>query len=47
MAYQVTLNPSEHSFSVEENEYILDAALRQGIAFPFQCKTGSCATCLG
>lgn len=47
MSYQVTLKPSEHSFVVEENEYILDAALRQGIAFPYQCKTGSCATCLG
>jgi len=47
MSYQVTLKPSEHSFTVEENETILDAALRQGIAFPYQCKTGSCATCLG
>ena len=47
MSYQVTLKPSEHVFLVEENEYILDAALRQGIGFPYQCKTGSCATCLG
>lgn len=47
MAYQVTLKPSKHTFSVDENEFILDAALRQGIAFPYQCKTGSCATCLG
>ncbi|MCL4107954.1 UNVERIFIED_CONTAM: hypothetical protein GTU68_016982 [Idotea baltica] len=47
MSYQVTLKPSEHVFSVEEDEFILDAALRQGIAFPYQCRTGSCATCLG
>ena len=47
MSYKVSLKPSDHSFVVEENEYILDAALRQGIAFPYQCKTGSCATCLG
>lgn len=47
MSYQVTLKPSEHTFNVDENEFILDAALRQGIAFPYQCKTGSCATCLG
>jgi len=39
MSYQVKLKPSEHVFSVEENEFILDAALRQGIAFPYQCKT--------
>ena len=47
MSYQVTLKPSEHEFTVEENEFILDAALRQGIAFPYQCRTGSCGTCLG
>lgn len=47
MPYQVTLKPSEHQFTVEENEFILDAALLHGIAFPYQCKTGSCATCLG
>lgn len=47
MTYQVTLKPSGHEFPVEENEFILDAAIRQGIAFPYQCKTGSCATCLG
>jgi len=47
MPYRVTLKPSDHSFLVDENEFILDAALRQGIAFPYQCKTGSCATCLG
>ena len=47
MAYQVTLQPSEHTFEVEENELILDAALRQGIGFPYGCRSGSCGTCLG
>ncbi len=47
MSYQVTLQPSEHTFVVEENELILDAALRQGIGFPYGCRTGSCGTCLG
>ena len=47
MPYQVTLKPSNHTFQVEDNEFILDAALRQGINFPYQCRTGSCGTCLG
>ena len=47
MSYQVTLQPSEHTFEVEESEFILDAALRQGIAFPYGCRSGSCGTCLG
>lgn len=47
MSYQVTLQPSEHIFNVEENELILDAALRQGIDLPYGCKSGSCGTCLG
>ena len=47
MSYQVTVQPSGHQFDVEENEFILDAALRQGIAFPYGCRSGSCGTCLG
>ncbi len=47
MSYQVTVQPSGHTFEVEENEFILDAALRQGIAFPYGCRSGSCGTCLG
>ncbi len=47
MPYKVTLQPSEHSFEVEENELILDAALRHGIGFPYGCRSGSCGTCLG
>ncbi|TCJ83016.1 CDP-6-deoxy-delta-3,4-glucoseen reductase [Cocleimonas flava] len=47
MSYKVTLQPSEHTFEVEENELILDAALRQGVGFPYGCRSGSCGTCLG
>ncbi len=45
--YQVMLQPSGHTFSVNKNEFILEAALRQDIAFPNGCRTGSCGTCLG
>lgn len=47
MTHQVKLLPSNHAFEVKENEFILDAALRQGIAFPYGCRSGSCGTCLG
>ncbi len=45
--FQVTLQPSGHTFTVKKDEFILEAALRQDIAFPYGCKTGSCGTCLG
>lgn len=47
MTFKITLKESGHTFEAEENEFILGAALRQGIAFPYGCKTGSCGTCLG
>lgn len=47
MKYQITVQPSGHVFEANENEYILDAALRQGISFPYGCRSGSCGTCLG
>ena len=47
MSYQITLQASGHTFEAEENEFILDAALRQGINFPYGCRSGTCGTCLG
>lgn len=47
MTYKITLKASRHTFEIEENEFILEAALRQGIFFPYGCRSGSCGTCLG
>ena len=47
MSFDVTVQPSGHQFTVEEGEPILDAALRQGISFPYGCRSGTCGTCLG
>ncbi len=47
MTFKITLKESGHTFKAEKNEFILDAALRQGIAFPYGCRSGSCGTCLG
>ena len=47
MSYQVNIQPSGHTLQVEKEESILEAALRQGIAFPYGCRSGVCGTCLG
>jgi CDP-4-dehydro-6-deoxyglucose reductase len=45
--FQVTLQPSGHTFSVAADETILDAALRQGIGLPYGCRNGACGSCKG
>ncbi len=45
--YQVTLQPSGHTFKVAIDETILDAALRQGIGLPYGCRNGACGSCKG
>jgi CDP-4-dehydro-6-deoxyglucose reductase len=47
MAYQVKIQTSGHCFTVEEQESVLDAALRQGIILPYGCRNGACGACLG
>lgn len=45
MTYQVTVKPSGHTFWAEENETVLDAGLRQGVALPYGCRGGMCGSC--
>lgn len=47
MSFTVRIEPSGHRFAVAENESILDAALRQGYAFPYGCRNGGCGSCKG
>ena len=47
MNYQVRFATSGQEFSVAEGESVLDAALRQGIAFPYGCRNGACGSCRG
>ena len=47
MSFTVTIHPSEHQFDVEENESILDAAMRQNIDLPYGCRGGACGCCAG
>ncbi|MCK5810748.1 MAG: CDP-6-deoxy-delta-3,4-glucoseen reductase [Cocleimonas sp.] len=47
MSFDVIIRPSGHQFTVNKDERILDAALRQGISFPYGCRNGVCGNCLG
>ncbi|MEO8525023.1 MAG: 2Fe-2S iron-sulfur cluster-binding protein, partial [Caldimonas sp.] len=45
MSFTVTVQPSGRSFSVERDEPILLAAIRQGVGLPYGCKDGACGSC--
>jgi CDP-4-dehydro-6-deoxyglucose reductase len=45
MTFQITVQPSGHQFSCEEDETILAAAMRAGVGLPYGCKNGACSSC--
>jgi CDP-4-dehydro-6-deoxyglucose reductase len=45
MTFTVTLQPSGRQFTVERDEPILLAAIRQGVGLPYGCKDGACGSC--
>ena len=45
MPYTITLLPFEKQFICEDNETILQAAMRQGINLRYGCKHGGCGMC--
>lgn len=47
VSLQVTLKTSGKQFSVNPDETLLEAALRQGINLPYGCKNGACGSCKG
>ena len=47
MAHKVTIQPSGNTFTTEENETILSAAMRSGYTLPYGCRNGACAACKG
>lgn len=47
MPHQITIKPSNHVFTVNEDETILEAALREGFVIAYGCRNGACGTCKG
>jgi CDP-4-dehydro-6-deoxyglucose reductase len=47
MSHQITIKPSNHVFTVNEDETILEAALREGFVIAYGCRNGACGTCKG
>jgi CDP-4-dehydro-6-deoxyglucose reductase len=47
MSFTVHIEPSGHRFSVEADETVLDAALRQNVGLPYGCRNGACGACVG
>ena len=45
MSFTVTVQPSGRTFSVDRDEPILTAAIRQGVGLPYGCKDGACGSC--
>ncbi len=47
MSFTVSIPATGHSFSVDPDETILDAALREGVGLPYGCRNGACGRCAG
>jgi CDP-4-dehydro-6-deoxyglucose reductase len=47
MPHQVTIKSSGHSFTVNDGETVLAAALREGLVIAYSCRSGTCGTCKG
>ena len=43
--FSVTVQPSGRTFTVEHDEAVLPAGIRQGIGLPYGCKDGACGSC--
>jgi CDP-4-dehydro-6-deoxyglucose reductase len=45
MSFTATVQPSGRTFTVDRDEPILSAAIRQGVGLPYGCKDGACGSC--
>ncbi len=45
MSFNVTVQPSGRSFTVNPDQTILSAGIAQGIGMPYGCKDGACGSC--
>jgi CDP-4-dehydro-6-deoxyglucose reductase, E3 len=45
MSYSVTVQPSSKQFTVEPDQFLLEAGIKQGVVLPYGCKNGACGSC--
>jgi CDP-4-dehydro-6-deoxyglucose reductase, E3 len=45
MSFTINLQPANREFTVDRDEAILPAAMRQGIGLPYGCRDGACGSC--
>ena len=44
MPFRITIKPSGHTYTTQDDETILEAALREGFALPYGCRDGACGS---
>ena len=47
MSFTVTIRPSGHQFTLEADDTVLAAALREGYTLAYGCRNGACGSCKG
>jgi len=47
MSFKTTIQPSNHTFPVDKDETVLEAALEHGFMLPYSCRNGACGVCKG
>jgi CDP-4-dehydro-6-deoxyglucose reductase len=47
MPHRITIKPSNHAFETQDDDTVLEAALREGFVIAYSCRNGACGTCKG
>lgn len=47
MSFKIKIRGTQHEFTCEPGENLVDAAARHNIDIPFSCQSGICQTCKG
>ena len=47
MPHRITIKPSNHAFEAQDDETVLEGALREGFVIAYGCRNGACGTCKG
>ncbi len=47
MTFNITILPSNHSYTAEAEDTVLEAGLEHGYTLPYSCRDGVCGTCKG